>query len=65
MKNNDKILIAFLVSVGLFSFCQAKQYVSNLSNIEKKALIPATKVSLDKALVSTDPYEVHEIKYGA
>jgi len=38
MKNNDKLIAAFLVSLGLFSTIQAEQYVGALSSKEKNAL---------------------------
>lgn len=38
MKNNDKFLAAFLVSMGLFSTVQAEQYLSALSLVEKQTL---------------------------
>jgi hypothetical protein len=39
MKVNDKTIIAFLVSLGLFSTIQAKQYIKNLSTKEKKIIL--------------------------
>ena len=39
MKIKDKFLIAFLVSAGLFSLTNAKQYVRQLSDTQKGALI--------------------------
>ena len=41
MKNNDKILVAFLVSLGVFSSGIATQYVNSLSLVQKKALSDA------------------------
>lgn len=38
MKNKDKVIAAFLVSMGLFSTTQATQYVSALSTKDKQAL---------------------------
>lgn len=38
MKITDKVIAAFLVSVGLFSSAHAMQYVGALSVKEKKAL---------------------------
>ena len=35
MKINDKVIIAFLVSMGLFSSVQAGQYVKTLSQKDK------------------------------
>lgn len=38
MAKNDKIVVAFLVSVGMFSVLEAQQYVGSLSRTEKTAL---------------------------
>jgi len=57
MTNKDKVIVAFLVSAGLFSLTQAKQYVHNLSDTEKQTLKSVTKNPLQKALVSLDPFE--------
>lgn len=38
MKINDKVIVAFLVSAGMFSVVQAKQYIENLSAKEKKMM---------------------------
>lgn len=38
MTNKDKVVAAFLVSLGLFSIVQAAQYVSSLSAQDKSAL---------------------------
>lgn len=43
MKNNDKVLAALLVSLGLFSTTQATQYVSGLSSADKQALCSAVE----------------------
>ncbi|HBB66319.1 MAG TPA: hypothetical protein DCZ93_03250 [Elusimicrobia bacterium] len=39
MKNSDKILAAFLVSMGLFSSLQAGTYVGSLSSGDKDSLM--------------------------
>ncbi|HBE89435.1 MAG TPA: hypothetical protein DDW67_09895 [Elusimicrobia bacterium] len=39
MANNDKILVALLVSLGLFTTVQAGQYVGSLSENEKIELL--------------------------
>lgn len=62
MTNKDRVIIAFLVSAGLFSLVQAKDYVRTLTSKEKSALAPVTKMQLQKALVSTDPYQTQEPK---
>lgn len=41
MKINDKVLVAFLVSMGLFSTVQAREYVSGLSAGDKAVLMAA------------------------
>lgn len=43
MTNKDKVLAAFLVSVGMFSATVAVKYVSALSDSQKNALMPAAK----------------------
>lgn len=47
MKINDKVLVAFLVSMGLFSSVQARQYVSGLSAGEKAVLMEAQESGSD------------------
>ncbi len=42
MTNKDKVIAAFLVSVGVFSAAQAMVYVSKLSVNEKNALVSLT-----------------------
>jgi hypothetical protein len=37
MTNKDKVIIAFLVSVGVFSAQNAAQYVKGLSSVQKTA----------------------------
>lgn len=39
MTNKDKVIAAFLVSVGVFSAAQATKYVATLSQNEKASLI--------------------------
>ncbi len=41
MANKDKIIAAFLVSLGLFSTTQATQYISALS-VKDKAILYST-----------------------
>ncbi len=38
MTNKDKVIAAFLVSVGLFSVCNATHYVKTLSDVQKTEL---------------------------
>lgn len=54
MKTNDKVLAAFLVSVGLFPVVQATQYVASLSTSEKKAMMPIVNLSASEVSVSVD-----------
>ena len=55
MTKNDKMIAAFLVSVGIFSAAQAMQYVRNLS-VEEKAQIGLTaKNSADRIVVCESP----------
>jgi len=55
MKINDKILVAFLVSAGLFSLLQAGQYVKTLSAKEKRALLSVQKVVPQIKMVCESP----------
>ena len=43
MAKNDKLIVAFLVSMGLFSATQATQYVETLSNQDKVNLTTVVK----------------------
>lgn len=43
MKINDKVLVAFLVSVGIFSANVAVKYVSGLSDVQKNSLLSSVK----------------------
>lgn len=43
MKINDKIVVAFLISTGLFSSAHAMQYVGSMSVKEKCALVSMAK----------------------
>ena len=52
MKNTDKILIAFLVSVGMFSGAIATKYVSTLSSAQKNSLMPAAAASKNIILLA-------------
>lgn len=54
MKTNDKVLAAFLVSMGLFSGVQAVQYVSSLSAKEKQDMMPVTNMVTAKAEIVAD-----------
>lgn len=56
MKNKDKIIAAFLVSLGLFSTAQATQYVSSLSVQDKQVLSSAAQDGADA--IDTDPRQV-------
>ncbi|HAH32743.1 MAG TPA: hypothetical protein DCL44_10565 [Elusimicrobia bacterium] len=43
MKLNDKVLVFFLVSVGIFSATQAKQYIASLSTKGKNTILSVAK----------------------
>lgn len=43
MAKNDKMLVAFLVSVGVFSAAQAVQYVGTLTSKDKLTLSATAK----------------------
>jgi hypothetical protein len=45
MTNKERLIAAFLVSMGLFSSVQAMQYVKTLSLDEKKALAVVANLS--------------------
>ena len=47
MAKNDKLIVAFLVSMGLFSTGQATQYIDNLNVKEKKELVSVSKLNSD------------------
>ena len=47
MKHTDKIIVAFLISAGLFSITQATKYIGTLSAKNKKALL---SVATDKSV---------------
>ena len=51
MKNSDKIIVAFLVSVGVFSTIQAKQYVGSISLKDKKVVLSVAKAATGKQIL--------------
>lgn len=51
MTNKEKVIVAFLVSAGIFSALEAGQYVRTLSDSQKQAL---TKVVDTPNLVVAD-----------
>jgi len=60
--NKDKIIVAFLVSAGLFSLVQAQHYVKGLSSKNKSALASVAKMPLQMVSAAMDPYETQEPK---
>ncbi len=54
MKTNDKALVAFLVSVGVFSATQASLYVETLSPKDKQSL-SQTVSKAQKSSVTVEP----------
>lgn len=52
MKSRDKILVAFLISMGLFSASQAVQYVRSMPEKQKNALMPAVKDSARQRMLN-------------
>ena len=69
MKTNDKIIVAFLVSVGVLSASQAGQYVSSLSTKGKNTIFSVAKNANSKNILlcggvthlsSSDPEGVHK-----
>lgn len=63
MKINNKILVAFLVSLGLFSVVQAAQYVKTLSSEEHGKLTLAAK-SAGNVLLCEGAYDFVKVKRG-
>lgn len=58
MKNKDKAIVAFLVSVGIFSANVAVKYVNGLSGVQKKCLLSSVKSPQKITLLaSTFPVE--------
>ncbi len=57
MTNKDKVIAAFLVSVGVFSAVQAAKYVSSLSLDKKNALVSVAQSSDGKILLCSGVYE--------
>ena len=55
MKMNDKVIIAFLVSMGLFSAGQTTQYVETLSKKEKVSLVMLNKNSDNITVADRSP----------
>jgi len=51
MKKTDKIIAAFLVSMGVYSASQAVQYVASLSHGEKGSLEMVAKSSLNGVIL--------------
>lgn len=49
MTNKDKMIAAFLVSIGMFSAAAATKYVGALSDDQKNAIVPA--VTLEKNVI--------------
>lgn len=51
MKTNDKMIVAFLVAAGVFSLNVATRYVGGLTDVQKKSILPAAKMSSHKVLL--------------
>ncbi|PKM97761.1 MAG: hypothetical protein CVU79_06740 [Elusimicrobia bacterium HGW-Elusimicrobia-3] len=51
MTNTDKIVAAFLVSLGLFSAANVTKYVLSLSGNEKESLFSVAKMSNSNIIV--------------
>ncbi len=51
MTNKDKVIIAFLASIGVFSAAQASQYVLTLSSKDKQALSIIAKAPKSNVLL--------------
>jgi hypothetical protein len=55
MKINDKVIVAFLVSAGVFSVVQAAQYVGSLSAKERASLFSVAKASDNNVVICENP----------
>jgi len=62
MKINDKVIVAFLVSVGIYSSMQARQYVGSLSVSEKKSLYSVANMSKEGALICAEEKQRTELE---
>lgn len=65
MKINDKVIVAFLVSAGIFSVTQATQYIKTLSLEKKTDLISVAKASDGKIVLCSGVWEDQKPKSGA
>ena len=52
MDNKEKLLVGFLVTAGMFSLAQAGQYVRQLTDVQKSALV---LVADAETLTETEP----------
>lgn len=52
MTKNDRLLAAFLVSMGLFSIAQAIHYIQMLPEKQKSALMPVLKNSAKQRMLN-------------
>lgn len=52
MKKKDKVVVAFLIALGLFSTAQAIRYVSSLSDEQKKAFETVVKKSHKQLMIN-------------
>lgn len=57
MRNNDKIIAAFLVSLGIFSAAQAVEYVDNLSKKEKASLFSVSSIKTNQIFLCSGAEE--------
>lgn len=65
MTNKDKIIAAFLVSVGIFSVTQASKYLGTISRIEKDQLFSAAKENPVNILLCEEVHDFTDPKKAA
>ncbi len=59
MTNKDKVIAAFLVSLGLFSVANATKYVISLSGSEKESILSVASVSNGNIIVCTGSGDIY------
>lgn len=59
MTNKDKVIAAFLVSLGLFSVANATKYVISLSGSEKESILSVAATSNGNIIVCTGSGDIY------
>ncbi len=65
MTTKDKVVAAFLVSVGILSVIQASKYLSTISQIEKNQLFSAAKENHANILLCEEVHDFADTKKAA